>query len=620
MARVISSLIQVRKSFILFINISFLFLLSFYLTILLFSSNSHLLHQSKRSTNDVEKLDKSVNCSQVHHFRTYQEKCEYVKSTKGCKPGGYIDYLQIFYCICGSSPGLGYTLLILWLILLFYLLANTAANYFCSSLESLSKILQLSPTIAGVTLLSLGNGAPDVFASLASFMGTTGSGGVGLNSVLGGAFFVSSVVVGVISISISSKGVSVDKSSFIRDILFFLLTLGSLLAIVIVGAINIWGAIAFVSLYFIYVFIVSAAHVCRKKDSTVSNIFDISPITRTLFAYDPNEQFGDFSMPLLGYVSDDVEKLGSTRKCGVNNDNEDEDREDNQNGLLTANCFGLFDTTAWDYFSWFLYIIELPIYLPRRMTIPVVSEERWSKFFGVISVALAPILLVALWVTQNKTLGYNRSLVVYLGGGLVGIVFGTIAFVTTKSANSPKRCLLPWLVGGFLMSVAWTYIIADELVSLLVSLGNIFGISSSILGLTLLAWGNSIGDLVANVAMAVNGDQDGAQIAISGCYAGPIFNTIMGLGLGFVFKTWSQYPSSFVIPKDTSLYETIGFLMAGLLWALVILPRKNMKLDRLLGCGLVAIYLCFLSVRLAQTLGGVPIQGPHPLTAIFFKP
>ncbi|KAI3988498.1 hypothetical protein MKX01_026312 [Papaver californicum] len=617
MARVISSLIQVRKSFILFINISFLFLLSFYLTILLFSSNSHLLHQSKRSTNDVQKLDKSVNCSQVHHFHTYQEKCEYVKSTKGCKPGGYIDYLQTFYCICGSSPGLGSTLLILWLILLFYLLANTAANYFCSSLESLSKILQLSPTIAGVTLLSLGNGAPDVFASLASFMGTTG--GVGLNSVLGGAFFVSSVVVGVISISISSKGVSVDKSSFIRDILFFLLTLGSLLAIVIVGAINIWGAIAFVSLYFIYVFIVSAAHVCRKKDIKVSNIFDISPITRTLFAYDPNEKFGEFSTPLLGYVSDDVEKLGSIQKYGVNNDNEDEDREDNQNGL-TANCFGLFDTTAWDYFSWFLYIIELPIYLPRRMTIPVASEERWSKFFGVISVALAPVLLVALWVTQNKTVGYNRSLVVYLGGGLVGIIFGTIAFVTTKSANPPKRCLLPWLVGGFLMSVAWTYIIADELVSLLVSLGNIFGISPSILGLTLLAWGNSIGDLVANVAMAVNGDQDGAQIAISGCYAGPIFNTIMGLGLGFVSKTWSQYPSSFVIPKDTSLYETIGFLMAGLLWALVILPRKNMKLDRLLGCGLVAIYLCFLSVRLAQTLGGVPIQGPHPLTVIFFKP
>ncbi|KAI3869617.1 hypothetical protein MKX03_011814 [Papaver bracteatum] len=620
MARVISPLNQVRRSFILFINLSFLFLLSFYLAILLFSSNSHLLHhQSKTSPNHVEKLDGSLNCSQVNHFHSYQEKCEYVKSTKGCKPGGYINYLQIFYCICGSSPGLGYTVLILWLILLFYLLANTAANYFCSSLESLSKILQLSPTIAGVTLLSLGNGAPDVFASLASFMGTTGSGGVGLNSVLGGAFFVSSVVVGVISISISSKGVSVDKSSFIRDILFFLLTLGSLLAIVIVGAINIWGAIAFVSLYFIYVFIVSTAHICRKKDIKVSNIFDISPITRTLFAYDPKEQFGEFRTPLLGYVSsDDVEKLGPIQKYGVNNDNEDEEhREDNQNGL-TTNCFGLFDTPAWNYFSWFLYIIELPIYLPRRMTIPVVSEERWSKFFGVISVALAPLLLVVLWVTQNKALGYNRSLVVYLAGGLVGVFFGTVAFVTTKSANPPKRCLLPWLVGGFLMSVAWTYIIADELVSLLVSLGNIFGISPSILGLTLLAWGNSIGDLVANVAMAVNGDQDGAQIAISGCYAGPIFNTIMGLGLGFVFKTWSEYPSSFVIPKDTSLYETIGFLMAGLLWALVILPRKNMKLDRLLGCGLVAIYLCFLSVRLAQTLGGVPIQGT--LTSIFFKP
>ncbi|KAL6185664.1 hypothetical protein ACLB2K_041794 [Fragaria x ananassa] len=61
-------------------------------------------------------------------------------------------------------------------------------------LRELVENLKLSPTIAGVTLLSLGNSAPDVFSSIVSFTGSGGDGDVSLNSVLGGAFYVSSMV------------------------------------------------------------------------------------------------------------------------------------------------------------------------------------------------------------------------------------------------------------------------------------------------------------------------------------------------------------------------------------------------------------------------------------------
>ena len=59
------------------------------------------------------------------------------------------------------------TLLILWLLVLFIGLAVSADNYFCPSVETISKTLGLSQNIAGVTLLALGNGAPDIFSSLA---------------------------------------------------------------------------------------------------------------------------------------------------------------------------------------------------------------------------------------------------------------------------------------------------------------------------------------------------------------------------------------------------------------------------------------------------------------------
>ncbi|XXG42605.1 hypothetical protein AAC387_Pa01g2845 [Persea americana] len=604
MARLVH--ISQGKKFNLFLNTSFLFLLSFFLTTHIHPTTPHLLQQSPRPISKTPLFtpsrlphDSTDGCIGLHRCKDNKAKCAFVRSNSSCRPKGYIDYLQIFYCTCGQHPVLGYSILVLWLILLFYLLGNTAACYFCSSLENLSRILKLSPTIAGVTLLALGNGASDVFSSIVSFLGP-GASDIGFNSILGGAFFVSSGVVGIISISVSSRRISVDKASFVRDVCFFLLTISCLLVILIVGRINIWGAIGFASLYVVYVSIVSTTHFCRRKDRLVSQfgIDHLLPISNGSPS-DELAQFAQFSElgePLLGSIN----KEGLALKANEALENDDE------RSKISCCCF---NSSVLYYLGWILYILELPLYLPRRLTIPVVCEERWSKPFAVISVTLAPTLLTALWCSQKGDLGFKASLIIYICGGLVGIVSGIVAFVTTDQFTPPKRFLFPWLAGGFLMSVIWTYITAEELVALLLALGNIIGISPSIIGLTVLAWGNSVGDLIANAAMAINGGSDGAQIAISGCYAGPIFNTLVGLGLSFVISSWHVYPSSYVVPVDASLYQTLGFLVGGLLWALMILPRKDMKLNKILGGGLLAIYLCFLSVRAAYTVGLVQHHG-----------
>ncbi|XP_056177433.1 cation/calcium exchanger 1 isoform X2 [Syzygium oleosum] len=415
----------------------------------------------------------------------------------------------------------------------------------------------------------------------------TGDGDVGLNSILGGAFFVSSVVVGIISISISpDHEIIVDRPSFIRDVLFFLFSLSSLLVIVAIGRVSFWSSIFFVSIYLVYVCTVSFMHFFYQKQRN-NKLFSASLISNSCSAQ--RDDLGVMGIPLLGYVDDEKSVLVE------NGGQRDED------DFLSH--FSILDSPTCSYLMKLLDVLELPLQLPRKLTIPIVKEERWSKPYAVISVTLAPILLAALCNSQRDNVKFRSSTVTYLIAGLIGLVLGNLAHVTTKKSNPPKKCLFPWLAAGFLMSVTWTFIIAEELVSLLVSVGIIFGISPSILGLTVLAWGNSLGDLIANVAMAVNGGADGVQIAISGCYAGPMFNTLIGLGLSLVFQSWSKYPNSYEIPGDNSLYETLGFLMSGLLWALVVVPKKNMRLDRFLGWGLLAIYSCFLFLRLAKLFG-----------------
>lgn len=148
------------------------------------------------------------------------------------------------------------------------------------------------------------------------------------------------------------------------------------------------------------------------------------------------------------------------------------------------------------------------------------------------------------------------------------------------------------------MSVAWAYVIANEVLSLLVSAGIILSVDSAALGVTVLAWGNSISDLIANVAVASRGG--GAQVAVSGCYGGPVFNVLVGLGLSMLLACWSGYPQPVEIPREPGLYRTLAFVVAGLLWAVVMLPRRGMRVDRTLGVGLLVVYFCFLCINVSE--------------------
>jgi solute carrier family 24 (sodium/potassium/calcium exchanger), member 6 len=78
------------------------------------------------------------------------------------------------------------------------------------------------------------------------------------------------------------------------------------------------------------------------------------------------------------------------------------------------------------------------------------------------------------------------------------------------------------------MSIQWISFTCSIVVDLLSVLGIMLGLPKTLLGLTLLAWGNCLGDMNANVAMTKKGF---GEMAITGCMAGPVFNILMGLGL-----------------------------------------------------------------------------------------
>ncbi|XBH53664.1 hypothetical protein VPH35_076124 [Triticum aestivum] len=512
------------------------------------------------------------DCQELQALDGAEARCAYLLSHTPCAPAGYVDYLRLFYCgFAGAGhPAAGYAASLLWLVVLFYLLGDTASEYFCASLEGLSAALRLPPAVAGVTLLSLGNGAPDVFASVVSFAAGDGGdgGGVGLNSALGGALFVSTVVAGVVALSAGSRGGAVvELRGFVRDLCFLFFALCYLVGVLVSGTVNVWVAASFVSIYVAYVVLVWTSQCCA----------------------DPGKPpHADLAAPLLLDDEDDVPPLPS---------------------YSSKTAPG--STTAAVCLHYLLCALRMPLYLPRRLTIPDIAAHRWSRPCAVASAALAPVLLATTWTSHSPAAKSSRQHhtsdghAILLSGAVLGLLLAALAAATTD-ANSPprgRRRRVPWLAAGFLMSVLWAYTLARELVALLVAIGYMVGVKASVLGVTVLAWGDSLGDLVSNVAMATHGGPGGAQTAVSACYAGPLFNTVVGLGLSLTLAAGAQYPAPFTLPADTAVYETVGFLCAGLAWALVVVPARGMRLDRVYGVGLIVIYLAFFGVRVLDSLG-----------------
>lgn len=554
------------------------------------------------------------DCSGLNKHEGFESQCEFLIAYPQCNSEGFFNYLSFFYCSCQNHASVGYIVLIVWLAALFYMLGNTAADYFCCSLEKLSNLLKLPPTLAGVTLLPLGNGAPDVFASIAAFAGTD-NGDVGLSSILGGAIFVTCVVVGTISICVADQTVTIDKKCFIRDVCVLLFAVVSLAVILLIGSVSIAGAIAFVSIYVVYATLVAANECFNQRIGGVLKVETCVPLLAVTQSDGPeNLENGDLeSENLSSAESDDVPHLIESKVphwMWVSNNAIFSEVIGHGSGDSTNPLWGWKDDASIQenkdssfsytkFFSW----LDLPLTLPRRLTIPIIEEDRWSKSYAVASVTFAPLLLGFLWNTQhNESQSQLTIVVIYLVAAVLGCVLGVIAFICTKPDRPPQKWLLPWVLGGFLMSIVWFYMIANELVALLVSFGLIFEINASILGLTVLAWGNSMGDLMSNVALAIPGGE-GVQIAMSGCYAGPMFNTLAGLGICMLIGSWSNRPETYTMSGDIGLFCNIGFLILALLWSLVMLPRNGMQPNKLIGIGLMVIYVMFLGTRLGMSIG-----------------
>jgi sodium/potassium/calcium exchanger 6 len=82
------------------------------------------------------------------------------------------------------------------------------------------------------------------------------------------------------------------------------------------------------------------------------------------------------------------------------------------------------------------------------------------------------------------------------------------------------------------VSVVWVFVMADNCVNLLSTLSMLCGVSDAIIGLLVLGLGNSIGDLVSNIAVARSGYP---TMGASACFGAPALNMLLGIGGSYLY-------------------------------------------------------------------------------------
>ena len=133
-----------------------------------------------------------------------------------------------------------------------------------------------------------------------------------------------------------------------------------------------------------------------------------------------------------------------------------------------------------------------------------ISATGWNRWLVAVQLLAGPIFTVlVIWAnTMEEMERPGRDLFVMLLFAVV-VAAGMLAvlFCSTTPKQRPKyHSLLCFL--GFVISVAWISTVAGEVVGVLKAIGVIVGISEAILGLTIFAVGNSLGDLVADITVA----------------------------------------------------------------------------------------------------------------------
>ncbi|GFQ87527.1 hypothetical protein TNCT_315711 [Trichonephila clavata] len=245
-----------------------------------------------------------------------------------------------------------------------------------------------------------------------------------------------------------------------------------------------------------------------------------------------------------------------------------------------------------------LDILKAPIMFFLVVTTPVVDykspRDNWCRILNCLHLVLGPLFTTfAIGFGSTMIGGVFPAivLVLLLSGALAGFVY----YTTTPELVPRFHTAFAYM--GFGVSVVWIYCIATEIVVLLQAVGTAFNLSESILGLTILAWGNCLLDFLSNLAVARKGFP---RMGIAACFGAPFLTLLLGVGVPCIIELIGDGGAGMVLnysPLTTILFSALS---VSLVSSVVVMIVCRFQTKRAYGVYLICLYLCFLVIAVLK--------------------
>ncbi|OWF56023.1 hypothetical protein KP79_PYT16868 [Mizuhopecten yessoensis] len=416
-------------------------------------------------------------------------------------------------------------------------------DYFVPSLEIICDNLHIQSDVAGATFMAAGSSAPELATAVIAVF--IAKDDIGLGTVVGSAVYNVMFVISMCAL-LAGMVVYLNWWPLVRDCVFYLLSVAALALVILDGHIYWYEALGLVLFYLVYILIMY--HNAKLE------AWFVPKVTWCGQAAVRKKQ------PESIVLYDKLRDANSNGAVILNGNSVTESFTDEMTALTESDSDDPGEG----------HTVKMASYDKEPESVFAWPDACWKKALFIIAIPLKVVL-----------------------------------FISIPDCRQPRW--QRWFVVTFVMCLTWLTIFSYIMVWMITVIGYTADIPDTIMGLTFIAFGVSLPDVIASLIVVREGHGD---MAVSNAVGSNVFDILICMGLPWLLQIIINNGEPVQVYSEGLLYSSFT-LLATVFLLLLITHLNKWRLTKTYGVVLLIIYVFFTVLTSLYELNIFGYVHPH---------